>query len=74
MVAYSTSLLFFLGFPMLVLSRFPKEKLLIRVNDIEIEVYIVEVEGVKVRLGIEAPREVKVIRPELIENKEWERD
>ena len=59
---------------MLVLSRFPKEKLLIRVNDIEIEVYIVEVEGVKVRLGIEAPREVKVIRPELIENKEWERD
>jgi len=73
MVAYSTSLLFFLGHPMLVLSRFPKEKLLIRVNDIEIEVYIVEVEGVKVRLGIEAPREVKVIRPELIENKEWER-
>lgn len=47
---------------MLILSRKVGETLYI--ND-DIEIKIVEVSGDKVRLGIEAPKDVKVLRSEL---------
>lgn len=48
---------------MLVLSR--KEKERVKLGD-EITVTIVRVAGDKVRLGIEAPKEIRVLRDELI--------
>ena len=54
---------------MLILSRRPGEQLLIG-DDILIEV--LEVSGTQVRLGITAPREVTVLREELLhELPEW---
>lgn len=47
---------------MLILSRKIGETLLIN-NDIQIK--IIEVGGDKVKIGIEAPKEVKVLRKEL---------
>jgi carbon storage regulator len=49
-------------FPMLVLSRKPGEKLYIGNN---ITVTVVEVKGSRVRLGIEAPGDVQILRAEL---------
>lgn len=49
---------------MLVLSRKPGESINIDEN---IVVTIVEIRGDKVRLGIEAPKEVKVHRQEVFE-------
>lgn len=54
---------------MLILSRRPGEQMLIG-DDILIEV--LEVSGTQVRLGITAPREVPVLREELLdEPPEW---
>ncbi len=47
---------------MLVLSRKPKEKVMIG-NDVEVTV--VDIRGDKVRLGIQAPGDVKVHRYEV---------
>lgn len=49
---------------MLVLSRKPNEKIII---DGQIEIMIVEVRGDKVRLGINAPREIEIQRSEVLE-------
>ena len=49
---------------MLVLSRL--EGQVIKIGD-NIRVTIVEVRGDKVRVGIEAPRDVQVLRAELLE-------
>ncbi|KYO64114.1 carbon storage regulator CsrA [Thermovenabulum gondwanense] len=49
---------------MLVLSRKKGEKLLI--GD-EVEITVVEIEGDRVKLGIHAPKGVKILRAELIE-------
>ena len=49
---------------MLVLSRKKGEKLLI--GD-EVEITVVEIEGDRVKLGINAPKGVKILRAELIE-------
>ena len=49
---------------MLILSRRPGEQMLIG-DDILVEV--LEVSGTQVRLGITAPREVPVLREELLE-------
>jgi carbon storage regulator len=49
-------------FAMLVLTRKPGEKIVIGGS---IVITVVEVQGNKVRLGIEAPKEVKVWRSEL---------
>lgn len=49
---------------MLVLTRKPNEKLLIG-TDREIVVTIVEVRGDKVRIGIEAPEEIPILRQEV---------
>lgn len=47
---------------MLVLSRKPKQK--IRVNG-NIVITVVSVEGDKVRIGIDAPKRVSIVRTEL---------
>lgn len=52
---------------MLVLSRKVGEKIVI--ND-DIVVTILEIKGNRIRLGIEAPREVRVVRGELAPNAE----
>jgi carbon storage regulator len=49
---------------MLVLSRKKDEKIIIDGN---IEVIVVEIRGDKVRLGIQAPREIPVHRSEVAE-------
>lgn len=50
---------------MLVLSR--KENQAVRFPRLGITVQVVRVEGCKVRLGVDAPREVKILRDELCE-------
>ncbi|MFZ2539176.1 MAG: carbon storage regulator CsrA [Oscillospiraceae bacterium] len=52
---------------MLVLSRKCEESLII--ND-EIEIKIIEIVGDKVRLGIEAPKNYKILRKELVQTME----
>ena len=49
---------------MLVLTRKKEEKIII---DDDIEITVVEVEGGKVQLGIEAPQEVEIYREEVYE-------
>lgn len=52
---------------MLILSRKSGETLLI--ND-EIEIKIIDVNGDKVKIGIEAPKNVKILRKELSQTME----
>lgn len=52
---------------MLVLSRKPEESLIIN-GDIEIK--IIEIAGDKVRIGVEAPKNYKILRKELIQTVE----
>jgi carbon storage regulator len=52
------------GLPMLILTRRPGES--IQVGD-EIEISIIEIRGNQVRLGINAPPEVLVLRSELVD-------
>ena len=52
---------------MLVLSRKCGESLII---DNEIEVKIIEVVGDKIRIGIEAPQNIKILRKELVQTVE----
>lgn len=54
---------------MLVLSRKPSERIVIAE---EIVVQVLEVNGNRVRLGIEAPIDVQVRREELEPIREWE--
>lgn len=49
---------------MLVLSRRPSQGILISPN---IRITVVSIKGNVVRLGVEAPREVEVVREELLE-------
>jgi carbon storage regulator len=51
------------GLPMLILTRRPGESIL--VGD-DIEISVLEVRGNQVRLGINAPAEVLVLRSELL--------
>lgn len=50
---------------MLVLSRKLGQKIVIGEN---IVLTVVKIDGFQIRLGIEAPREVSVMRSELVEN------
>lgn len=50
---------------MLVLSRKLNEKIII---DEEIELTVVGIENGKVQLGIEAPKEIEIMRKELLED------
>ncbi len=52
---------------MLVLSRRSGEQIVI---DGKIKITIIEIHGRQVRLGIEAPAEVRVLREELVDRKE----
>ncbi len=49
---------------MLVLSRRPGQVILIGPD---IEVVVISIDGIQVRLGIKAPREVTVLRREVLE-------
>ena len=51
---------------MLVLSR--KRNEWIRISK-DIEIQIIQIKGNKVRVGIKAPKDVKIVRGELKENK-----
>ena len=48
---------------MLVLTRKPGERIVI---DEDITVTVLEVQGNRIRLGIEAPKEIPVMREELV--------
>ncbi|MEC9490822.1 MAG: carbon storage regulator CsrA [Halanaerobiales bacterium] len=50
---------------MLVLSRKLNEKIII---DDQIEITVVGIENGKVQLGIEAPKEIEIMRKELLED------
>lgn len=52
---------------MLVLSRKQGEKIIINEN---ISITVVEIDRGKIRLGIEAPRDVPIFRQELLTNPE----
>jgi carbon storage regulator len=54
---------------MLVLSRKRNEKLLIYTDKAVIEIAIIEVRGDRVRIGIEAPVGIKIMRAELVPEK-----
>jgi carbon storage regulator len=54
---------------MLVLSR--KEAQTIRIND-DIEIVVVRVNGNRVKIGVQAPQDVKVLRGELVERDKWD--
>lgn len=56
---------------MLVLSRGVKETLVIDGN---IVVTVTRIDGGRVKLGIEAPREVSVVRGELLDRPEAQRE
>ena len=50
---------------MLVLTRQPGERIVI---DDQIIVTVLEVQGSRIRLGIEAPKEIPVMREELVQS------
>jgi carbon storage regulator len=50
---------------MLVLSRKPGEKLLLKRGNVTVEVVVVDVRGNRVRLGVEAPKDMRIARAEL---------
>jgi len=50
---------------MLILTRKENEKILI---DEDIEISVVEIKGNKVKIGIEAPDEVEILREEVYES------
>lgn len=52
---------------MLVLARRPGESFLIGEN---IEITVIEVQGDKVKIGITAPRDIRILRGELIKEVE----
>jgi carbon storage regulator len=54
---------------MLVVSRRPGQSILI---GRDIEVYVLEVDGMQVRVGINAPRSIRVLRRELLTQVESE--
>ncbi|NLX71092.1 MAG: carbon storage regulator CsrA [Clostridiales bacterium] len=49
---------------MLVLSRKPGQAILIGDN---IEIQIIEIQGEQIRIGINAPRDITIVRKELID-------
>ncbi len=51
--------------PMLVLSRKAEES--VYINGTEIRVVVVDIRGDKVRLGFDVPKEMSILRSELVE-------
>lgn len=56
---------------MLIISRKVGESLLI---DNEIEIFILDIKNDKIRIGIEAPKSVKILRKELFETEKSNRE
>ena len=56
---------------MLIISRKKNEGIVIDKNT---EITVIDIQGDKVRLGIEAPGEVKIIRKELLETEDINRE
>lgn len=56
---------------MLIISRKIGESLLI---DNEIEIFILDIKNDKIRIGIEAPKSVKILRKELFETEKSNRE
>ena len=52
---------------MLVLSRMANESIIIGEGDDQIKIVVVNIRGDKVRIGVEAPKEVPVHRHEVYE-------
>lgn len=50
---------------MLVLTRYPKQKIKIDLNGVEIVIDVVQIRGDKVRLGVTAPKEATIDREEI---------
>lgn len=55
---------------MLVLSRHIEEEIVIMTSDGQIIVKILDTQYGKVRLGIEAPKEIRIARRELLEGQD----
>ena len=56
---------------MLIISRKIGESLII---DNEIEIFILDIKNDKIRIGIEAPKSVKILRKELFETEKSNRE
>lgn len=56
---------------MLIISRKIGESLII---DNEIEIFILDIKNDKIRIGIEAPKNVKILRKELFETEKSNRE
>ncbi|HZK70807.1 MAG TPA: carbon storage regulator CsrA, partial [Clostridia bacterium] len=56
---------------MLIISRKVGESLII---DNEIEIFILDIKNDKIRIGIEAPKSVKILRKELFETEKSNRE
>lgn len=54
---------------MLVLSRKPEERIIIRKDGVEIKLTVVQIGPNSVRLGFDADKSVEILRAELIETK-----
>lgn len=52
---------------MLVLSRRPSERIVLHVGGLRVDLVVVEIRSDKVRLGIDAPPEISVLRAELLD-------
>jgi len=51
---------------MLVLGRKKNERIRLTINDLEIWITVCDIHENKIRLGIEAPKDVKIQREEII--------
>ena len=56
---------------MLVLSRKPGETIMIGE---EVEITVVDVRGDKVRIGITAPKHIRIMRPDAVDKRENENE
>jgi len=54
----------------LVLSRKRDEKILLKVNEQDIELTVVRIDNNKVRLGIQAEKNVTILRSELVDRQD----
>lgn len=54
------------GDAMLVLSRKAHERILIRIADMDVWVSVEKVAGDKVRLGVDAPPDIEILREEIV--------
>ncbi len=54
---------------MLVLERKPNQVVVVKANGVEIRVMITSVRGNSVKIGFEAPQEVRIVREELLNGK-----